>query len=181
MLWQIPENEEKGRWFQLRKELSVKYAAELELIIPKDCDEQCFRWFQILEEEDFRFDLRYTRQEIIDRLNNPELLFFFILSLEIPEILVLGYRLPDYESPTFYLDTIAVRQRGQGIGDLVMQFIINRARDRTYQAILLDTEEKDEKGIQLRHFYEEHGFKVITKSEQGDLTMGLDLNITKTL
>ncbi|MFX1319833.1 MAG: GNAT family N-acetyltransferase [Promethearchaeota archaeon] len=181
MIWQIPENEEKERWLQLKAELSMKYSGELELVLPKECDERCFRWFQILEEEDFRFDLRYSRQEIIERLNNPEVLFFFVVSHEIPEILVLGYRLPDFEPPTFYLDTIAIRQRGRGIGDIVLQFVINRARDRTYQAIVLDTEEKDEKGIPLRHFYEEHGFEAITRTEQGDLTMRLDLDNSRVI
>jgi len=175
MTWQIPEDEEKAGWLLLKSKLFSKISDEITLVLPKGCDEQCFRWFQILEEDDFRFDLRYTREEIIERINYPEVLFFFILRDKIPEILVLGYKLPDSETPLFYLDTLAVRQRGRGIGDIVMQFLIQRARSKQYHAIILDTEEKDEKGIPLQRFYEEHGFKTIARTESGDLTMRLDL------
>jgi ribosomal protein S18 acetylase RimI-like enzyme len=181
MTWEIPEAEETENWSLLETELIRKYGGELKLVLPKSCDEQCFRWFHILEEEDFRFELRYTREEIAERLNYPEVLFFFIIKEEIPEILVLGYNSPDYESRVFYLDTVAVRQRGRGIGDIVMRFLIHRALNKGYKAIILDTEEKDEKGIPLQHFYEEHGFEAITRTERGDLTMRLDLSSSNEL
>ena len=181
MSWQIPENEKKEGWIQLKKELSVKYSGDIELVFPKGCDDQCFRWFEILEEEDFRYELRYTRAEVLERLNHPGVLFFFIICKEIPEILVLGYEQPSYEPSTFCLDTIAIRQRGRGIGDIVMRFLIDWARGKQYQAMILDTEEKDEKGIPLQHFYEEHGFETIARTKDSDITMKLVLNRTEEL
>ncbi|MFX1562670.1 MAG: GNAT family N-acetyltransferase [Promethearchaeota archaeon] len=177
MTWEIPEEEgEVDGWMQLRTELSRVYNGEINIVWPKGCDDQCFHWFQILEEEDFRFELRYTRDEIIQRQSFPDVLFFFVMKDEIPEILVLGYRLTDSEIPTFYLDTLAVRQRGRGIGHIIMEFLIKRARKMNYEAIILDTEEKDEKNIPLQHFYQVHGFETIARTERGDLTMKLDLN-----
>lgn len=177
MTWEIPSDEgEADGWLQLRTELSKVYDGEIHIVWPKGCDAQCFRWFQILEEEDFRFELRYTRDEIIQRQSFPDVLFFFVIKDEIPEILVLGYRLTDSERSTFYLDTLAVRQRGRGIGHIIMKFLIKRAREKKYQVIILDTEEKDEKNIPLQHFYEVHGFETIARTEWGDLTMRLDLD-----
>ncbi len=176
MSWDIPENEQNTEiWSRLKDELSRMYEGEIQLVRPKECNERCFQWFHILEEEDFRYELRYTQDEITQRLTYPDVLFFFILRGDTPEILVLGYRLHDCEKPTFYLDTLAVRQRGRGIGHVVMSFVINRARSKQYHAILLDTEEKDEKGIPLQRFYQKHGFETVSHTESGDLIMKLTL------
>lgn len=176
MTWDVPEDEENTEiWLQLKDELSRMYEGEIRLVRPKKCNDLCFQWFHILEEEDFRYELRYTQDEITQRLTYPDVLFFFVLREETPEILVLGYKLHDYEKPTFYLDTLAVRQRGRGIGHVVIRFLINRARNKKYQAILLDTEEKDEKGIPLQRFYEKHGFETVSRTETGDLIMKLTL------
>jgi len=175
MTWEAASEEEKTEsWLQFKTEL-FKIYGETQIVWPKGCDETCFRWFQILEEEDFRFELRYTREEIIERLSHQDVLFFFVLKGEMPEILVLGYKLCDSDLPIFYLDTIAVRQRGRGIGHIVMEFIIKRTQKREYHAIVLDTEETDEKNIPLQRFYAEHGFKITARSDSGDITMRLDL------
>ncbi|MFW9830897.1 MAG: GNAT family N-acetyltransferase [Candidatus Thorarchaeota archaeon] len=175
MNWKIPEDEGPAYWLQLKIELVRFLGDQIQLICPTVCDDQCFSWFHSLEEEDFRFELQYTREEITERLEYPEVLFFFIINNEVPEILVLGYKMRDYEPLTFYLDTLAVRQRGRGIGHVVMRFIVKRAQNKRYQAIILDTEEKNEKGIPLQYFYQVHGFETIARTNTGDLKMLLDL------
>jgi GNAT superfamily N-acetyltransferase len=87
-----------------------------------------------------------------------------------PQILLFGYAIPEGQAKSFYLDTFAVKRRGEGIGDIVMEFLIRWAKTKQYQAIVLDTELRDEKGFPLQHFYAEHGFEIVSTSEN-DVTM----------
>jgi len=66
---------------------------------------------------------------------------------------------------------LAVRRRGKGIGHIVIDFLIRWARTKQYQTIILDTELTDEKGIPLQQFYVKHGFKIVARSDTGNVTM----------
>ena len=101
----------------------------------------------------------------------PELVFWFITVDGKPQILLFGYLIPDEQKKSFYLDTFAVRPRGVGIGNVVMEFLIRWAQTKQYHAIVLDTEIRDEKGIPLKQFYEKHGFETASSSDKGDLIM----------
>ena len=147
------------------------FEGKLDIVFPKRWNTQCFSWFHIIEEEDFRWELRYSFEEISRILGKPDLVFWFITNDDDPQILLLGYSLPSEPVKSFYLDTLAVRRRGKGIGHIVMNFLIRWARTKRYEAIILDTELKDEKGIPLQQFYEKHGFKILSKAETGDITM----------
>ena len=158
-------------WRQLLIELAKMFEGALDIIFPKEWNEQYFSWFHIIEEEDFRWELRYSFQEIAKILENPNLVFLFVTMSGEPQILLLGYSIPHEPVKSFYLDTLAVRRRGKGIGHIVMDFLICWARTKQYQTIVLDTELTDEKGIHLQQFYEKHGFKSVSRSETGNITM----------
>ncbi len=158
-------------WRQLLLELAKMYEGTLDIVFPKEWNTRWFSWFRIIEKEDFRRELRYSFDEITKILGNPDLVFWFVTNDDDPQILFLGYSLPSEPVKSFYFDTLAVRRRGKGIGHIVIDFLIRWVRTKQYDAIILDTESSDEKGIPLQQFYEKHGFTIISKSETGDITM----------
>ncbi len=100
----------------------------------------------------------------------------FILKDDSPEGLVLGYRLDDSPEDIFYLDTIAVRQKGRGIGKIILGALIDWARKMAYTMIQLDTEEENEVGLRLTYYYQQLGFRIINSEEDtGNITMQLTL------
>jgi len=157
-------------WRQLLRELARKFNGELDIVFPTEWNRQSFSLFHGMEESGFRRELQYSFKELTKNLEKPELVFWFITVDGEPQILLFGYAIPDEKAKSFYLDTFAVRRRGEGIGDIVMEFMIRWAQTKQYQAIVLDTELRDEKGFPLQHFYAEHGFETISSS-QNDVTM----------
>ena len=157
-------------WQQLLRELANKFNGELDIAFPTEWNRHSFSLFHGMEESGFRRELRYSFKELTKNLEKPELVFWFITADGEPQILLFGYAIPEGQAKSFYLDTFAVRRRGEGIGDIVMEFLIRWAKTKQYQAIVLDTELRDEKGFPLQHFYAEHGFETVSTSEN-DVTM----------
>ena len=157
-------------WRQLLHELATTFKGEVEIVFPTEWNRHYFSLFHGMEETGFRRALQYSFKELTKNLKKPELVFCFITVDGEPQILLFGYVIPDVEEKYFYLDTFAVRRRGEGIGDIVMEFLIRWAQTKQYQAIVLDTELRDEKGIPLQHFYAEHGFETVSATES-NITM----------
>jgi len=152
-------------WRQLLHELAQKFTGELEIVFPTEWNRKSFSLFHGMEESGFRRELQYSFKELTKSLENPELVFWLITEDRAPQILLFGYAIPDGQAKSFYLDTFAVRRRGEGIGDVVMEFLIRWAKTKQYRTIVLDTELEDEKGFPLQHFYAEHGFKTVYSSK----------------
>jgi len=153
-------------WRQLLRELAKMFKGELDIVFPTEWNRHYFSWFHSMEEAGFRRALQYSFEELTKNLENPELVFWFITVDGEPQILLLGYSIPDEQAKSFYLDTFAVRRRGEGIGNIVMEFLIRWAQTKKFQAIVLDTELRDEKGIPLQQFYSKHGFETTSTSEK---------------
>jgi len=158
-------------WRQLSRQLAALFKGEAEIVFPTEWNNHYFSWFHSMEETGFRQELQYSFEEVKKILENPELVFWFITVDGEPQILLFGYSIPDGETKEFYLDTFTVKRRGEGIGNVVMEFLIRWAKTKQYQAIVLDTEPRDDKGIPLQQFYAKHGFKVVSISERGDVIM----------
>jgi ribosomal protein S18 acetylase RimI-like enzyme len=128
-----------------------------------------------MEKYGFRRELQYNFKEILKNLENPDLVFLFITKNDEPQIVILGYSILDNQKKSFYLDTFAVKPRGKGIGNIVIQFLIRWAETKNYNSINLDTELQDEKGFPLKEFYSKLGFETISISEKGDVIMKFKL------
>lgn len=162
-------------WQQLLKELANYYEGKLELVFPKELNKHYFSWFHKLEEWGFRRELQYTYEQLENNLEKPETILWFLTVNDEPQIVLYGYPIEQKNKKNFYLDTFAVQPRGKGIGNIVIEFIIQWAKTKKYSSIILDTELKDEKGIPLKQFYEKHGFEIVSSSEKGDLIMKRNL------
>ena len=128
-----------------------------------------------MEKYGFRRELQYNFKETQKNLENPDLVFLFITKDDEPQIVILGYSILDNQKKSFYLDTFAVKPRGKGIGNIVIQFLIRWAKTKNYNSINLDTEVQDEKGFPLKEFYSKLGFETISISEKGDVIMKFKL------
>lgn len=158
-------------WQQLLLELPNRHEEELEIVFPTEWNKKYFSWFHRIEKMSFRRELQYSFEELTKILENPDLIFWFIKMDGKPQILFLGYSIPDQNRKSYYFDTFAVNRRGEGIGNIVIEFMILWAKTKQFRTIFLDTELKDEKGIPLQQFYAKHGFETVSISEKGDVIM----------
>lgn len=147
------------------------YIGKLEIVFPTEWNKHYFSWFHSMEEAGFRRELQYSFEELTKILEKPDLIFWFITANGEPKIILLGYSIPDKPTKSFYFDTFAVKRRGEGTGNIVIEFLIRWAKTKKFQSIVLDTELRDEKGIPLQEFYAKHGFETVSISEKGDVVM----------
>ena len=152
-------------WQVLVDELAVIFDGDLELVFPAEWNKHYFEWFHSIEKTGFRQELRYSFEELTKALQNPELVFWFFTVDGQPQILLFGYSTLDEQKKVFYLDTFAVKRRGEGIGNIVMKLLLRWAKTKKFHSIVLDTEIKNEKGFPLQHFYAENGFETISCSK----------------
>ncbi len=158
-------------WRGLEANLSKLLQKQVKLVFPSKWDKTCHSWYEALEQEAFREELRYTPEEVFERIDKPDLLLFFAMSGQQPYAVLLSYTMEGEWEKTLYVDTIAVREQGKGIGRAIMNAIIEYGHLKNYRAIVLDTEEQNEKGLPLRRFYEKLGFVLDDLDERGNLTM----------
>jgi len=165
----------KSIWITLIQKLEKKLNALTKLIFPEIWNNEYYMWFHDIEVTAFRESLRYLYEEIEKKLLNPNILFLYILVNNEPEALILGYLLVNEPKKTFFLDTLAVKSQGKGIGSLILKYVIKWLKKENYKLICLDTEEFDEKEIFLRKFYEKFGFVLKERDSKGNLSMELTL------
>lgn len=116
----------------------------------------------------FREELRYTDEELEHRQQRP----FFEVTLGycagIPSVILLVYQ---YEQSEYlYLDTIAVKDKGQGIGSVVLQTLLDNVSTYQWKGLVLDTEHTNEDNYGLVEYYQKKGF-VIMHEEDDNVTM----------
>jgi GNAT superfamily N-acetyltransferase len=163
-------------WGQLKNELQPILGDRVEIVFPETWSEKYLSWFREIERSSFRPSLAYSEEEIMERLAEEDVLMMFITVDDCPEGLLLGYTYVDMPVETFYLDTIAVKQKGKGVGRIISMVLIKWAKKMGYKRMQLDTEYENEKGIPLNLFYESLGFKVVDiDDELGNITMQLPL------
>ena len=162
-------------WNQLILDITSKLRKEVHILFPDNFNEKFYLWFQEIENNAFREELRYSFFEVNERLRNSNIIFLFILVDQEPEALFLGYSPQIEDRQTYYFDTLAVKHQGQGIGRFIFNSVIEWAKKENFETIMLDTEEINEKKILLQKFYESFGFRVVNKDQNEDLTMVLKL------
>ena len=161
-------------WRQMRSELVPILGPTVKLVFPETWSEKYLTWYREIEQSSFRQSLTYSEEEILERLAEYNVLMMFLTVDGIPSGLVLGYTLHEVSTEVFYLDTIAVKLRGRGIGRIILMNLIRWTKKMGYQKIQLDTEFENEAGFHLSSFYEHMGFRVVdSDDETGNITMQL--------
>jgi len=161
-------------WKEIVPTVDELLGRESHIIYPGGTDPY-YQWFVELESDAFRSELRYSAEELEERLSNDDLLFLFITSSKGREAVVLAYEDPDNPGSALYLDTIAVKTTGHGLGSLLMKTLIRYAIAKSYSRVRLDTEDMNEKGQKLVKFYQGIGFTTTETTDDGNVTMELTL------
>jgi ribosomal protein S18 acetylase RimI-like enzyme len=162
-------------WERMRLELQPLFNDAVDIVYPQSLTAQYQNWFWDIEAQSFRESLRYDIRELEKRFKAKNVLLLFIVVNHEPEGVILGYKDYSEERNIFYLDTIAVKTRGMGIGRIMVRHLIEWAKACGYTAIVLDTEEVTEIGIPLVQFYKKLGFVIQNIEDDGNITMSFQL------
>ena len=147
-------------WNKISTEINKKFDLNTRMVIPDDLTHEILTWFHEIENIAFREELRYSDAEIRDRWNNENKLFLFLVDETGPLAVHIGYVL-EHDSDTYYIDTLATKIEGKGIGSIMMKYIKEYAKEEGYTELELNTEEINERGGTLQRFYEKHGFQTV--------------------
>ena len=158
-------------WKSLEIELGKLFQSKINIFFPDVWNDRVYNWYQEIEKIAFRENLRYSYEEVKEKLTNNDILFFFILSDSNPEAFILGSSCIIDSKKLFFLDTIAVKRRSQGIGTVLVKYLSKWLKKEKYLGIKVYTEEVDEKNIRLQGFYEKLGFILQDKETNGNLIM----------
>jgi GNAT superfamily N-acetyltransferase len=130
-----------------------------------------------VDAQKFREELRYRHEEVLEHSYIPGFLLLLVECGGQPIGIVYGYNEPENG---FFLDTLASMVERKGIGHTLATLILVHAVNNGHSHVTLYTEEQDEKGRQLRKFYEKMGFVYLgTEPRKGDV-MRLQITPEKT-
>jgi GNAT superfamily N-acetyltransferase len=121
-----------------------------------------------IDNQKFREELRYEHEDILEhgRLKG----FMLIIAECEDQPIGMTYGYDELQSKGYFLDTLASMIEGKGIGRILATLLLIHCQNKGYKHVTLYTEERDEKGRQLRRFYEKMGFTYIgTEEGKGDI------------
>ncbi len=120
-----------------------------------------------IDAQKFREELRYMHKEVLEHSYIPGFILILAKCGNQPLGVVYGYDEPE---DGFFLDTLASMVERKGIGHILATLITIHAQNTAHTHITLYTEEQDEKGRQLRKFYQRMGFTYLgTEPRKGDV------------
>lgn len=128
-----------------------------------------------IEEKTFRPELRYTREELLRRMEEN---FFFLLMVYAPGNPVgfaMGYKDPE-DTSSFYLDTLATVVQRKEIGSTLLRLVAIICFEQGFRHVTIRTEEYDEPGISPKSFYEKWNFYMIACDPSEGIGMKKDLD-----
>lgn len=161
---------------KLSKELGMKCVVEVYFTVNNDILNAIKR----ITDLKFREELRYDYEEILNYSKMSGFLLILIKSGNEPVGMLFGYK---YEEGGYFLDVLASIIEGKGVGRTLITLLIVYCYEKGHSLLTLFTEEVDEKGRQLRRYYEKMGFRYLyTGVGKGDvMEINFDANKVKQL
>jgi hypothetical protein len=126
-----------------------------------------------IDDERFREELRYNRDELTARAGRPGFTCFIVTLDGKPIAYDFGY--DDEDQAVFYSDSSASLIERKGVGSTLSAVEALYCYRQEYKWIKLSTEERDERGRALRAFWERFGFKVVSVDENDNIVMRMRL------
>ena len=157
-------------WNAIATELNEKFNTHIQVIVPEYLTDEILNWYHQIDQTAFRKELQYSDEELKERWNKPNKQLIFLVDETGPLAVHLGYDL-EKDSDTYYIDTLASKVEGKGIGSILTNHIKDYAKQEDYSELQLDTEAVNERGVLLKHFYEKNGFRIFHNDPNGNLTM----------
>jgi GNAT superfamily N-acetyltransferase len=138
-------------------------------------DEHLMSTIKAVEEAAFRAELRYDEAELRDRVCRRGFVAIIVQCLGKPLGFIYGYDDPEVEGG-FYGDTLASTVEGKGVGSTIFTLMLLYCYDNGYKFFSLHTEDMDEKGRQLRRFYEALGAEYLRTDPKDGVHMRMRLD-----
>ena len=110
-----------------------------------------------IDHEKFRSELWYSSEELIEKSKKKDFLCMIVNVNGEPVAFLYGYD-DEFDPHWFFLDEIATRIEGKGIGKVLIVLLLVYCFELNYTYVTLYTEDLDEKGRRLKEFYEHLGF-----------------------
>jgi GNAT superfamily N-acetyltransferase len=159
-------------------------AGAVRAVVVHRWDDRIQAELESIEVRSFREELRYTTPEMAERASRRGFECLFLYDRVGPSAVVILYDYPPQSTrrlPTalppgrrIYLDTLVVREPGQGVGTKLLRNVLDRFSHERVAAVLLDTERRNEAGHGLVAYYERFGFTIVDEDrESGNVTMAL--------
>ena len=157
-------------WNSIATDVNEKFKTHIRVVIPDELTDEVLKWYHQIDQTAFRDELQYSDDELRERWEKPNKQFIFLVDETGPLAVHLGYDL-EKDSDTYYIDTLATKLEGKGIGSILANHIKEYAKEEEYTDLQLDTEAVNERGVPLKHFYEKNGFIQTESSPDGNITM----------
>lgn len=115
---------------------------------------------EAIDHEKFRQELWYSRTELLEKTRKKGFVCFILSVGHEPVAFLFGY---DYDagSQGFFLDELATRVEGKGVGKVLITLLLVYCYELGYTSVFLYTEDLDQDGRHLRDFYEYVGFSYV--------------------
>jgi GNAT superfamily N-acetyltransferase len=132
-------------------------------------DQKAIEKITEIDHEKFRFELWYSIDELLEKSLKKDFICLIAHIDSDPVAFLYGYD-DEFDSHWFFLDEIATKIEGKGIGKVLILLLLVYCFELGYTFVTLYTEEHDEKGRRLREFYEHLGFTCMdTDPHIGDI------------
>jgi len=129
---------------------------------------------EAIDHDKFRSELWYTHDDLINKTRMKDFICFIASVNSEPTAFLYGY--DDVENPAgFFLDEVATRIEGKGIGKVLIVLALVYCYELGYTYVSLYTEDLDEKGRKLREFYEHLGFRYIETAPDKGVVMRYEI------
>lgn len=147
--------------------LGSKLGVDIKIEFYKFLDSELVESLVEIDHEKFRPELWYSQEDFLSRMNYNNFICIVAYISETPIAFIFGY---DDEPTTYYIDEVASRIEGKGLGSALIILFLLYCIKFGYRFVSLYTEEQDEKNRKLRGFYEHLGFNYVhTDPKLGDL------------
>lgn len=142
---------------QAEQILTQRLGSKIKIIIRSFLNEALISQITAIDNEKFRAELWYTSEELLEKTKKKDFTCFLVYLDENPVAFLYGYD-DDFDPSWFFLDEIATRIEGRGIGNVLITLLLMYCAELDYRYVTLYTESSDDKGRPLKMFYEHIGF-----------------------
>jgi ribosomal protein S18 acetylase RimI-like enzyme len=138
-------------------------------------DETLIKKLTEIDHEKFRSELWYSNEELLEKSLKKDFICLVADINDEPTAFLYGYD-DEFDPHWFFLDEIATRTEGRGIGKVLIVLLLVYCFELNYTFVTLYTEDHDEKGRKLREFYEHLGFTYMTTDPELGVIMKYQIN-----
>ncbi len=150
--------------------LNEKLGEEVKINFRTYIDEKLIKKLTEIDHEKFRNELWYSNGELLEKSLKKDFICLIADVNDGPTAFLYGYD-DEFDPHWFFLDEIATRIEGRGIGKVLIVLLLVHCFELNYTFVTLYTEDQDEKGRRLRMFYEHLGFTYMSTDPEVGVIM----------